>query len=73
MSTFVLAIFVFLAMSCSKPTPVPVPVPPPVPVTEFSVQGTNVSVQGKLKPGAKITADHAKSVMQLGTSVLEKK
>lgn len=69
-ATILLTIIVVLA--CAKPTP-PGPVPPPDPKTEFSLSGKNISVNGKLKPGAVSTVDEAKRSFKIAIDLLESK
>ena len=74
MRVFFLGILLSVLCNCSKsPDPIP-PVPPAPPApTSFTVGGGTINIVGKLKPGAKVTADQAAAVFGTRVDQLDKK
>lgn len=71
--TTFLFLLVLLITSCGtpkpepgpSPSPNPTPIPPPVLPGTFTIQVMGKTVKGKLKPGAKVTAEQAKAVLEM--------
>jgi len=60
----ILLLGLFLLVSCGKaPTPTP-----PEKVDSFVVDAPGIHIEGKLKPGAKVSAEHAKMMLQYAVS-----
>jgi len=62
MRIFLIGLFVLSACGGSKPTP------DPAKVDTFVVDAPNIHIEGKLKPGAKVSAEQAKMMIQFAVS-----